>query len=72
LTADDPGGLRYATFRLADGVTFVHIAITEGKDNPLSRSTAFAQFQRELSSRLVAPPLPAEASLAGSYRFLAD
>lgn len=34
MAADDPGGLRYATFRLADGVTFVHIAITEGKDNP--------------------------------------
>ena len=25
----DPGGVRYATFRLADGVSFVHIALVE-------------------------------------------
>jgi hypothetical protein len=31
LASDDPGGLRYAVFRLADGVTFVHVAIVEGE-----------------------------------------
>ena len=28
LNEKDPGGIRYATFRLADGVSFVHIAET--------------------------------------------
>ena len=70
LAAEDPGGLRYATFRLADGVTFVHIAVAEGEVNPLSQSAAFAEFQREISARCVEPPAPAEATLVGSYRFL--
>jgi hypothetical protein len=70
LAANDPGGLRYATFRLADGVTFVHVAFVEGDDNPLSRTAAFAEFQRELGQRCVDPPVAADATLVGSYRFL--
>ena len=70
LAAEDPGGLRYATFRLADGVTFVHIAVTEGEVNPLSQSAAFAEFQREINARCVEPPVVTEATLVGSYRFL--
>jgi hypothetical protein len=70
LAADDPGGLRYATFRLADGVTFVHIAVVEGEVNPLSRTAAFAEFQREIGDRCVDPPVAADATLIGSYRFL--
>jgi hypothetical protein len=72
LAMDDPGGLRYATFRLADGVTFVHVAVMEGEGDPLSQLAAFAEFQRGLGGRLVAPPVPADASLVGSYRFLID
>ncbi len=66
LAAEDPGGLRYATFRLADGVTFVHIAVAEGEVNPLSQSAAFAEFQREISARCVEPPAPADRVLGGS------
>ena len=40
LAADDPGGLRYVTFRLEDGVTFVHVATIEGEVNPLASSAA--------------------------------
>ena len=69
LARDDPGGLRYATFRLADGVTFVHVSIVEGDVNPLPRTAAFAEFQREIGDRCVAPPEPAPATLVGSYRF---
>jgi hypothetical protein len=70
LVADDPGGLRYATFRLADGVSFVHIAVIEGETNPLSQSSAFTEFQRQIGDRVVSPPVAAEATLVGSYRFL--
>jgi hypothetical protein len=72
LAKEDPGGLRYATFRLVDGVTFVHVAVSEGEVNPLSRSSAFAEFQREINDRCVEQPAPSEATLIGSYRFLTD
>jgi acyl dehydratase len=68
LAATDPDGLRYATFRLADQVTFVHVAMLEGDDNPLTRSVAFAAFQEGLAERCVEPPAPSEATLVGSYR----
>jgi hypothetical protein len=63
-----PPGLRYATFRLAGGVSFVHVAFVEGDDNPLSRSAAFAEFQRGAADRMVGPPVQADAALVGSYR----
>jgi hypothetical protein len=64
-----PPRLRYATFRLADGVSFVHVLFTEGDDNPLSRSAAFAEFQREAGDRMVGPLVRADATMVGSYRF---
>lgn len=65
-----PEGLRYATFRLADGVSFVHVAEVAGGSNPLDDSPAFAEFQRELLDRCAEPPAPSPATLVGSYRFL--
>ncbi|HEX8036252.1 MAG TPA: hypothetical protein VF510_20510 [Ktedonobacterales bacterium] len=70
LTGEDLGGLRYATFRLADGVTFVHVAVAEGEVNPLAQTAAFAEFQRGIGERCVEPPVVSEATLVGSYRFL--
>ena len=69
LAADDPGGLRYAAFRLADGVSFVHIAIVEGEDNPLTQSQAFAEFSQHNEAARLEPPARTEATLLGSYRF---
>ena len=69
LAADDPGGLRYATFRLADGVTFVHVATVEGESNPLQKVSAFAEFQRDIAARCVEPPDAADATMVGSYRW---
>jgi hypothetical protein len=69
LNADDPGGLRYITLRLADGATFVHVAILEGADNPLEHSPAFAAFQKGIAERCVEPPAPSTATVVGSYGF---
>jgi hypothetical protein len=69
LAAEDPGGLRYATFRLADGVTFMHLVIREGVD-PLSGMAAFADFQRGIAERCVEGPVRTEMSLVGAYRLL--
>ncbi len=70
LAATGPDGLRYASFRLADGVTFVHVAITEGAD-PLRESAAFKEFSGGVGSRVVSGPVVSEATLVGSYGFLA-
>ena len=70
LAATDPGGVRYATFRLEDGVTFVHIAEIEGEDNPLGATAAFGEFQRDLADRCDEPPMALGATLVGSYRFM--
>jgi hypothetical protein len=67
LAAEDPGGLRYLTLRLADGVTFLHIAMLDGEDNPLSRSLAFAAFQEGIGERCSVPPAPSQATIVGSY-----
>jgi hypothetical protein len=74
LNESDPGGLRYATFRLADGVSFVHVASVETEDdsNPLFETEAFAEFQRQISDRVVASPNAVDATLVGSYRLFDD
>ncbi|EWM17744.1 antibiotic biosynthesis monooxygenase [Kutzneria sp. 744] len=71
LNADDPGGLHYATFRLADGVTFVHVAAYEGEDNPLQRSAAFKEFQQDFGARSAEGPEFSDVTLVGEYGFLA-
>jgi hypothetical protein len=63
----DPGDLRYATYRLDDGVTFVHVARFDGAANPLATLPAFAEFQRDLTQRCVEQPAPSGATLVGSY-----
>jgi len=72
LNAADPGGVRYATYRLADG-TFVHIADVEADPNPLGNIAAFAEFQKDIADRCEPGegPDPQPATLVGSYRLLA-
>lgn len=71
LAADRPEGLRYATFRLADGVSFVHVASVDTADgtNPLTAVAAFGEFQRDIAERFVAGPDVSDATLVGSYGF---
>jgi hypothetical protein len=69
LNAERPAGLRYASFRLGDGVGFVHVAIVEEGSDALGSSAAFAAFQERIADRLVGPPDSKEATLVGSYGF---
>ncbi len=68
LRATEPAGLRYATFKLDDGVSFVHIAETEDGENPLSRVKAFRDFQAGVADRCEEPPVVSELSRIGSFR----
>jgi quinol monooxygenase YgiN len=68
LRAGMPGGLRYASYRLADGVTFVHIATHEAS-NPLTALPAFKAFQAQLKDRCVELPVVTELSPVDSYGY---
>jgi hypothetical protein len=63
----EPDDLRYTTYRLADSVTFVHVAHLAGTGNPLATLPAFTEFQRDLAQRCVEQPAPSEATVVGSY-----
>jgi hypothetical protein len=69
LNASQPGGLRYMTFRLGDGVSFVHVANVDG-ENPLASLASFGEFQRQVADRCDEPPLVMDATVVGSYGFL--
>jgi hypothetical protein len=69
LAASNPGKLQYASFRLDDGVSFLHVAVVDGDVNPLNSSPAFSDFQADLKERCAAPPNPVRASVIGSYGF---
>jgi hypothetical protein len=66
-----PAGLRYATFKLADGVSFVHVASNETEDghSPLRDVKAFGDFQKDVAERCAEPPVVSDLSEVGSYRF---
>jgi hypothetical protein len=74
LNARDPGGVHYATLRLADGVTFMHVFTTDSDDaaNTLGGIAAFAEFLRELPRRCDELPLAQDVTVVGSYRMFAD
>jgi hypothetical protein len=63
-----PAGLRYATYKLADGITFIHLAtIDTPNENPLTSLPSFKSFQRALSERCVEPPVVTELCPLESY-----
>jgi hypothetical protein len=70
LANDPPAGLRYATFRLADGVSFVHVSYTDtdGERNPLADVAAFTRFQAGIRERCEEPPVVTELEEIGSFR----
>lgn len=68
LSRKNPLGLRYVTFRLPDGVSFVHLATLElPGENPLSSVPAFQAFQENIKARCVEPPVVSELSVVGAH-----
>ena len=70
LDEDKPDGLRYVSFNLDDGLSFVHIAVVETADgkNPLPETSAFQDFLSEIKDRCDEPPVATKADIVGSYR----
>ena len=71
LAESEPDGLHYATFKLDDGVTFVHLA-QHDQPNPLSTVAAFQRFQEGIRDRCEEPPIVTELTEVGSYRLLGN
>ena len=69
LAAKRPEGLRYAAFRLADGVTFVHVGTVSGEGNPLAETEAFQEFGKAFGDRVAVEPDRAGAEIIGAYGF---
>jgi hypothetical protein len=63
-----PSGLRYVTFKLGDGVTFMHISESEGEESPLAGLASAQEFQREIADRCDEQPVLTELTEVGSYR----
>jgi hypothetical protein len=69
LAETKPEGLRYTSFRLTDGVTFVHVAhvATADGSNPLTQTQAFREFTSAIADRCEVQPVALEATVVGSY-----
>ena len=68
LDRERPEGLHYATFRLPDGVSFMHVVFES--DQPgrvLNELAAFKSFVTDIESRCDEPPVASEITLVGSY-----
>jgi hypothetical protein len=69
LGQERPEGLHYATFKLPDGVSFMHIVFES--DQPgrvLNEVAAFKAFVAGIASRCDEPPVATELTLIGAYR----
>ena len=68
---NDPD-VHYATFKLNDGRTFVHIAsfLSKEKEAVLTELDAFKAFQKGLKDRCDEPPDNQPVTEVGSYRFV--
>jgi len=68
LDRERPEGIHYATFRLPDGVSFMHIVIDS--DEPgriLGELAAFKAFAGDIESRCDEPPVATDLTLVGSF-----
>ncbi|MFF2999626.1 hypothetical protein ACFVTC_34555 [Streptomyces sp. NPDC057950] len=63
-----PKGVRYASYRLPDGVTYLaELEIADGIENPLPGIREFREFQAALGDWLAAPPVAERLEVRGAY-----
>ena len=68
LARSQPDGLHYATFRLPDGVSFMHVVLeTEEPGRILNEVAAFRAFADDVAGRCDEPPVVTELTLIGRY-----
>ncbi len=69
-----PAGLRYAAFRLDDGVSFIHLVSRdiEHGDRPPPQLPALKEFHAGIRERCDQPPVREGLSEIGSFRLFGD
>jgi hypothetical protein len=68
-----PAGFHYATFKLDDGVSFVHVAWHDADaQSPLPGVQAFQRFQEDIGDRCDERPVASSGTEIGSYRFFGE
>jgi hypothetical protein len=69
LERERPSGLRYSSYKLSDGVSFVHVASQEMADgtNVLTALPEFKEFTADIKSRCDEPPVSTEWTEVGSF-----
>ena len=67
LEAKRPEGLRYESFRLEDGVSFVELVETDGPGR-FSQLQSFRRYRSTLDERCDEPPVVTELDEVGAYR----
>jgi hypothetical protein len=68
-----PAGFRYATFKLDDDATFVHLAVQDDDGpGPLPGLAAFRAFVADIAERCDEPPVVSELSRIGAFRLYED
>ena len=69
LNREQPAGLRYASLKLDDGVSFMHIVEVDAPDgsNPLHALPAFNAFTTSVRDRCEELPVSVELQVVGAY-----
>lgn len=72
LDAVGASGFAYASFRLADGVSFVHVVVEEEGETTVNLADlpAFQRFQAGIADRCEEQPVAQGATVVGAHRFL--
>lgn len=64
-----PKGIKYASTKLADGVTYVAVLeVEDGVENPLPGIPEFQEFQQGLRGWVSEPPQAGPATVVGNYQ----
>ena len=68
LVRSAPPGLTYATYKLDDGVSFMHVAtVANPESNPLQALNEFKAFTAGVKDRCEIPPATTVLTRIGSY-----
>jgi hypothetical protein len=69
LAREKTAGVRYQSFRMEDGVSFMHVATREGgpDDSPLVKLETFKAFVAGIRDRCTEPPVTVEVTAIGRY-----
>src|SRR5579885_1970949 len=72
LDAANATAFAYASFRLGDGVSFVHVVVEEEGETTVSLADlpAFQRFQAGIAERCEEQPVAMGATVVGAHRFL--